>query len=296
MGHGHESQSKTTSAVLPLLAVAAVAYGLGMATRANGEFAPTPRPVAGPGYTEPLPALGRADAPIVITEVIDFDCPYCANRNGLMKRLRSEYKDEVRIVVRHLPLMMLHPRSESAAVASMAANRQGKFFEYADRLYLHQKGQRTQEDYVGYAEEVGLDVARFQADLQDPALLAYVRKDAAAAQELNVGGTPSMYVNGTPVPPNAAPDVIREVVRAELDRVRTFGRQGLTALQARHAAAAAGQCTSDAPACSKGETFARLYIDNDVRDLPVDLRQGAPGMRGGGNALMSDPDEPVAEP
>ncbi len=245
--------------MLTVLAVGAVFYALGWATRpAKAEVEPDMTP-AGPGYTEPLPSHGPADAKVVIIEVADYKCRFCAIRNGLVKRLLAEHRD-ARFVFKHFPFVSA-AESEAGAIATMAANRQGKFFEYSDHLFRHRAEPWDKDALVGYATTLGLDVAKFEQDLGDPQLKQYVRKDKAAAETLRVRATPTLLINGKVVPNDAKADEIRMMVRdakAQVDGLLERG-EAATVLEARAMASARNH--------PLGSTFARIYIDNDVSDL-----------------------------
>lgn len=85
-----------------------------------------------------------------------------------------------------------------AAIASMAAHRQGKFWEYHDKLFANQE-KLTAADFLRYAKELNLNVEQFQKDLKDPAVAKAVQEDLKLSTKLNVPGTPSFYINGYPV-------------------------------------------------------------------------------------------------
>jgi protein-disulfide isomerase len=111
-----------------------------------------------------------------------------------LKQLEEVYGEKLRVEYHHYPLSF-HAYAESSAVASMAAHRQGKFFEMVDKLYSDTKKQDT-ASIEKYAAEIGLDVDQFKKDMTDKDLLRYVRMDAKAGGKLEVEGTPSMFLNG----------------------------------------------------------------------------------------------------
>lgn len=111
-----------------------------------------------------------------------------------MKQLEKDYGDKIRVEYHHYPLSF-HKLAESSAIASMAAHRQGKFFEMVDKLYSDTKKQDS-ATLEKYATELGLDVEKFKKDLGDKDLVRYVRMDAKAGEKIKVSGTPSMFLNG----------------------------------------------------------------------------------------------------
>ncbi len=96
---------------------------------------------------------------------------------------------------RNFPLGF-HAFAESWAVGTIAAHKQGKFWEFAKLVYDDMKT-KNNEKLAGFAKTAGLDVAQFNADLKDPEMLRQVRMDAKAGGFIGVSGTPSMYLNGS---------------------------------------------------------------------------------------------------
>ncbi len=155
--------------------------------------------------------LGRPDAPLTLVEYADFECPFCARATGVAAQVRAHFGDDLRYVLRHLPLPDLHPHAELAAAAAEAAGAQGCFWQMHDELFAHQDA-LTRECLAGYAGDLGLDVARFLVDLDDPALVDRVRADVASAEASGARGTPTFFV-GTRrhVGPYDAATLIREL-------------------------------------------------------------------------------------
>ncbi|MFG2513198.1 Na+/H+ antiporter NhaA [Streptomyces sp. NPDC048584] len=137
--------------------------------------------------------LGPVDAPLTLVEYGDFECPFCARATGVTKELRQRFGDRFRYVFRHLPLPDVHPHSELAARAAVAADNQGRFWEMHDLLYAHQD-ELEYEDTAGYASELGLDVEKFLRDLDTDATAERVRTDAAGAEASGVRGAPTFFI------------------------------------------------------------------------------------------------------
>jgi len=148
-------------------------------------------------------AKGAADAPLVIVEFSDFQCPACA---AAYERLRTSLsgRRDVRLVFRHFPLdsrcnptvsRPVHELACTAAAAAECAGQQGKFWDYHDRLFAEQRF-LDRETLFRFARELGLDIPRFRSCLDDPATLASVTDDIAAATALGIESTPTLFVNG----------------------------------------------------------------------------------------------------
>lgn len=149
------------------------------------------------------PVLGNPNAPITVVEYSDFECPYCARSAPDVKALQAKYPDKVRVVYKHFPLNF-HKSARPSAIASVAAQEQGKFWEYHDVLFAA-TGKRqlsgSDEDLAKYAAEAGLDVDKFKADMaaNKDAYGKRVDADYKEGANVTVRGTPTVYINGKKV-------------------------------------------------------------------------------------------------
>lgn len=143
------------------------------------------------------PIKGPKDAKVTIIEFSDFQCPFCKRGMDTMDAVAKEYPKDVKIAFKHLPLPF-HPEAKPAARASIAAQKQGKFWEMHDKLFENQKS-LGEELYMSLAKEIGLDMEKFKKDFNDPAVAKQVDDDAAQATALGVRGTPGFFVNGVQV-------------------------------------------------------------------------------------------------
>ena len=123
----------------------------------------------------------------------------------------------MRIVWKHLPLDM-HKNAMSAHLAAAAADRQGKFWEFHDKLFANQQ-QLNLDAYKRHARELGLDVARFEKDLADLELKKRIDADKAEATSLGVTGTPGFFVNGRFLSGAKPFEEFAKVINAELTRL-----------------------------------------------------------------------------
>jgi protein-disulfide isomerase len=168
----------------------ATKVGSGAAAKPN---APDPNKVhdikIGNSYSK-----GPANAAVTIVEWSDFQCPFCNRVNPTMKELQAAYGDDLRIAFKHNALPM-HDRAKPAAIAAEAAGKQGKFWEMHDLMFANAK-ELTDENFVKWAGEIGLDVAIFAKDLEDPALAKKVDAHQKQGMGLGARGTPAFFVNG----------------------------------------------------------------------------------------------------
>jgi Na+/H+ antiporter NhaA len=137
---------------------------------------------------------GPVEAPVTVVEYGDFECPYCGQAEPVVRELLRDFGD-VTYVWRHLPLNDVHPNAQQAAEAAEAAAEQGAFWEMHDLLLDHQDALGF-DDLLGYAEQLGLDVARFEEDLRTRAGARRVAEDVDSADLSGVSGTPTFFING----------------------------------------------------------------------------------------------------
>lgn len=143
---------------------------------------------------EGSPLLGKPDAKIQIVEYSDFQCPFCARVTQTLKDLKAKYGDELVVAFKHFPLAF-HREAMPAALASMCAHEQGKFWEYHDQLFSNMK-HLLPENLKGYAQAVGLDAAKFEECVASNRHQAKIDADMTEARAAGVRGTPSIYING----------------------------------------------------------------------------------------------------
>jgi len=137
---------------------------------------------------------GPEDAPITIVEFSDFQCPFCSRANNTVEQVFDAYPGKVKVAFKHFPLSF-HKQAKGAAAATEAAGEQGKLWEIHDKVFQNQRN-LLEEDLVRYAEQLGLDVEKFKADMKRSDILAKVDKHIAEGRSLGVTGTPTFFVNG----------------------------------------------------------------------------------------------------
>jgi protein-disulfide isomerase len=143
------------------------------------------------------PSKGPADAPITVIEFSDFQCPFCSRGRSTIDEVMKAYPGKIRLVFKNFPLPM-HPEALPAAKAAMAANKQGKFWEMHDAFFDNQQ-KLGQDFFLAKAKDLGLDVAKFQADMKDPEIEKAIKADQEAGSKNGVQGTPGFFLNGVPV-------------------------------------------------------------------------------------------------
>lgn len=244
------SRRRTVGAVA-VLAAAAVTAAFALTLDDSGDRdEKAGEPAAATGSADPAPAdesllalarrdtsdplaVGPADAPVVLIEYSDFQCPFCGRfaRTTEPELLRSYVeKGILRIEWRNFPIF--GEESEQAALAGWAAGQQKKFWEFHEVAYSKPRERNTgafdAEHLVAMAREAGVaDIERFQADMASDRARSAVLKDREEGYHLGVTSTPAFLVNGRPILGAQPTDTFKSAVE--------------TAAQAAKAAKAAGR-------------------------------------------------------
>jgi protein-disulfide isomerase len=141
------------------------------------------------------PSRGSSSSPIVLVEFADFTCPHCQALAPQLDKFVDDRK-EVRFVYKFYPLTgQGHERADPAARAAWAANIQGKFWEMHKKLFENPDN-LEQGDFERYAKDLGLDVAKFRADMQAQGTTDKIAADRKLGDALDVHGTPTLFING----------------------------------------------------------------------------------------------------
>jgi len=138
---------------------------------------------------------GADHASVTVVEFGDFECPNCKQAAPAVKLLLERFEERVRFVFRHFPLIEVHPHALMAAQAAEVAGGQGKFWEMHDVLFENQTHLKEQH-LRNYAERIGLDMARYTAEMDDEIYLQRVREHMESGRQSGVRGTPAFFVNG----------------------------------------------------------------------------------------------------
>jgi protein-disulfide isomerase len=107
----------------------------------------------------------------------------------------EQYPNEVKLVIKDFPLTRIHKNAMPAAIAALAANEQGKFWEMNSQLFKNYN-QLSDEKIDEIAQSLGLDMAQFKQDMGNPALAAQVQRDLQDGVQAGVRGTPTIFING----------------------------------------------------------------------------------------------------
>ncbi|HWB77885.1 MAG TPA: thioredoxin domain-containing protein [Nannocystaceae bacterium] len=167
---------------------------------------------------------GPADAPVVIVAFVDFECPFCKKAwQEELAPLLERNSGDVALAIRQLPLP-IHTAAVGAAKAAIAAGKQGKLWEFHDRLLAHD-GALGRSNFVAWVKELGMDEPEFLRVLDDAATRAEVDADVKLSEKVGVNGTPGFFVNGRYVG-GYQPGVLDGVVTEELARANEMIAKG----------------------------------------------------------------------
>lgn len=166
---------------------------------------------------EGRPQIGPDDALVTIVEFADFHCPYCGKVAETVKKVQADNADDVRLVFRQRPLS-IHKKARPAAKAALAAHKQGKFWEMHDALFKKRAGDL--EKFKEIAEELGLDVAQFEADFEDASLDEMIKQDEQLAGSFGSRGTPAFFINGRFISGAQPYGAFDALVKEELEKAK----------------------------------------------------------------------------
>lgn len=143
---------------------------------------------------------GNPKSKVVVTEFGDFQCPACGAFEPTFQQVIKDYGKKVKIVFKQFPLKSVHPNGMAAAIASEAAGKQGKFWQYHDLLYASQQEWSALPDptdqFVSYAKSLKLNTDVFKKDLSSKNLNAKIDAQENEGIQIGVNSTPTVFING----------------------------------------------------------------------------------------------------
>jgi protein-disulfide isomerase len=138
---------------------------------------------------------GSADGLVRLLEYGDYECPFCAEVQPIVKEIQRRLSDDLLFGFRNFPLTNIHPHSEHAAEAAEAAGVQGNFWDMHDLLFENQ-GALEDDDLAAYAAELGLDQTRLIREVIWKIYTERIREDFKSGVRGGVNGTPTFFING----------------------------------------------------------------------------------------------------
>ena len=157
------------------------------------------------------PILGNPEGGFTIYEFTDYNCGYCKRVFQPLQELIAT-DDDIRLVVKEFPI--LSQTSVLAAQAGIAAQAQGVFPDFHAAM-MTARGAITMDSIIDAAESAGADIDRLQADMNSPVTAEVIARPRAAAQALQISGTPGLVIGSQVIPGAIDLDQMREIIAAE---------------------------------------------------------------------------------
>jgi protein-disulfide isomerase len=225
-------------------AVAGFAIGQHVTTKNASPIRPAaaqgnPTPSAAPAGADQIykvalgdsPQQGDNDAKVTIVEWSDFQCPFCGRVIETLHQVEKNYGSDVRVIFKQNPLPM-HPNAPYAAKASLAAQKQGKFWPMHDKLFeannSRQPDALAQTKVDDMARAIGLDMDKFQKDVSSPEVAQIIRDDQSQAQKLGANGTPHFFINGARISGAQQYEAFKSIVDAQMKRANQVLASGVS--------------------------------------------------------------------
>ena len=164
--------------------------------------------------TENAPYAGVRGARVELVEFFDYGCIHCKGLETVLDDVLASHPSDVVLYYKHFPLAA-HKDSVPAAMAAVAAQRQGKFKDMHRKLFDNQRAHGP-EALLGYARAIGLDMKKFEADMSDDAIRSRVLADKQLGEDLEIQGTPTLYINGREYTDAFTEEMISDWIREEL--------------------------------------------------------------------------------
>lgn len=145
---------------------------------------------------------GKDGSKVILIEYGDFQCPPCASAYPVVKSITDQYKDQMQFVFRNFPITEAHPNAKAATGTAEAAGLQGKYWQMYDKIYETQTDwsdlsiTERSKFFENLANEIGLDIKKFNADLSSSSISEKINYDIALGKKAGVDATPTFYLNG----------------------------------------------------------------------------------------------------
>ena len=168
---------------------------------------------------DPARVRGDAQAPVIIVEFSDFQCPFCQKAQATLKDLLAKYNGQVKLAFLDFPMRTLHPQAQIAAEAARCAEEQRKFWEYHDALFAD-PSKLDEAGLVQTARGLGLDEQSFQSCLEAGKFKPQIEQDVQEGTKVGVAGTPTFFIDGIFVNGVRPKAEFEKIIDTELAAVR----------------------------------------------------------------------------
>jgi len=249
MSNGKNSNNSLPFIIIGIVLIAVVGGGWWLVNRnsssktttgVNSRTANTAnRPAATPANVpflgaQPPNMLGSPNASVTVEEFADFQCGACASVHPKMKELTSIYGSRIKFIFRNYPLQIpAHDKAYDAAVAAEAAGLQGRYWDMQNLLFTNQTTWSSNPDYrkvwEDYAGRIGLDIEKFKNDMAGMNAKSRVDADLQRGRALNISSTPSIFINGKPIPfEQMTVEALRQIIDDELQKSQSTNQPSQT--------------------------------------------------------------------
>jgi protein-disulfide isomerase len=160
------------------------------------------------------PVKGNPGARITLIEFADYECPHCRRFQPVLHQILDEFRSDVKLYFKHYPLPQ-HTNARLAAEAAVAAQKQGKFWQFQDKLW-EKSDELTPAEIEKAAKEIGLDVAKFRQDMASEAVKARVQKDRSDGAAAGLQATPTLYIDGREYTDGRDSESLREWIKDQI--------------------------------------------------------------------------------
>jgi protein-disulfide isomerase len=162
------------------------------------------------------PVKGNPSASVTLVEFVDYECPHCKRVQPVLRQVLEEFGDDVKVSFKHYPLPS-HANARAAAEAAVAAQKQGKFWQYSDKVWANADA-LTPALLEAIAKDVGLDVGQWRKDFESEAIKERVQKDRMEGGGLRINMTPTIFLNGRLYSDEKDVESLRDWISEELGR------------------------------------------------------------------------------
>jgi protein-disulfide isomerase len=138
---------------------------------------------------------GNLNAPIVLVEYGDYECPHCGRAYSIVKRLQKHFGKDLAFVFRNFPLNEIHPNAEAAAESAEFAAAKNRYWETHDAIFENQ-AELSPETLLQIARQLKLPLEELQAAWANQTYRERVREDFTGGVRSGVNGTPTFFING----------------------------------------------------------------------------------------------------
>lgn len=163
---------------------------------------------------------GDANAPVILVEYSDFQCPACAAYQDLLAQIKNQFGENLAIVYRHYPLRQIHLQADIAAQAAEAAGKQGKFWEMHDLLFTNQQtwaeDRKAKKIFDQFAMDLGLNLDQFKVDMNAKETKGLVQADYVSGIKQQINATPTFFLNGTQIDNPTSVEAFAQLIQSKL--------------------------------------------------------------------------------